>query len=64
MKKLRKANRIAMTKINLNKLTRPQLIALGKQKTDIPYQELLFSSKDLLVTRLAEVKNVLAPEEA
>lgn len=45
-------------KTKLRECTRPQLIALGVQKTEIPYLELLSMDKDTLVNRLSEVKNI------
>ena len=43
-------------------LTKQQLVALGKQKTDAPYQELLAASTDELVEFLLTVDGVLKPE--
>lgn len=64
MKKLSEANKIAMTKINLDNLTLAQLIALGRQKTDIPYSELVSMSREKLLTYLSEVERVLTPVQA
>jgi hypothetical protein len=58
---LRKANQIAMSKVNLDKLTHQQLIALGKQKTDIPYRELVKIEREKLVAQLSKVKGVMTP---
>lgn len=45
-------------------LERRQLVALGKQKTNVPYRELLNTPKDQLVELLVPVKGVLKPEAA
>lgn len=46
----------------LQALTRPQLVALAKQKTDVNYQILLHSPVDDLVELLLPVSEVLEPE--
>lgn len=49
-------------KTQLRALTRAQLVALGKQKTDAPYSDLLAADKDELVDFLLTVDGVLKPE--
>ena len=47
----------------LDALEHRQLVALGKQKTDVSYQTLLKTSKEDLVDVLITVDGVLKPEE-
>jgi hypothetical protein len=47
--------------VNLDKLTHQQLIALGKQKTDIPYRELVKTEREKLVAQLSKVKGIMTP---
>lgn len=51
-------------KAQLVRLDREQLVALGKQKTDTPYRELLAKSNGELIELLAGVENVLVPVQA
>jgi len=48
----------------LETLTRQQLIALAKQKTEMPYADILRLDSESLATVLSDVPNVLAPEKA
>ena len=45
----------------LLELSRPQLVALAKQRTKLPYQELLGLGNESLATVLSEVPGVLVP---
>jgi hypothetical protein len=45
-------------------LSRAQLVALGKQKTDVPYQTLLSMDVETLADTLIVVDGVLKPEAA
>lgn len=47
----------------LNALEHQQLVALGSQKTNVPFQTLLKTSKEDLVEILITVDGVLKPEE-
>ena len=47
---------------SLSALSRPQLIALAKQKTDVNYQILLHSPVADLIELLLPVSEVLEPE--
>ena len=49
---------------HLKSHTRAQLVALGRQKSEVPYQELLGMTKDALVEVLVQIKGVLKPEAA
>lgn len=51
-------------KAQLVVLDRAQLVALGKQKTETPYRELLAKSNGELIELLAGVENVLVPVQA
>jgi hypothetical protein len=49
--------------VKLKDLTRQQLLALGKQKTDIDFRLLVTYNKEELAELLSTVPNVLTPEE-
>lgn len=49
--------------MKLKDLTRQQLLALGKQKTDIDFRLLVTYNKEELAELLSTVPNVLTPEE-
>ena len=64
VKALAEANRVAMLKIELSKLSFPQLIALCVQKQALPYEIAVTRSKKSLVEALAPVEGILTPETA
>jgi hypothetical protein len=49
--------------MKLKDLTRQQLLALGKQKTEVDFRLLLTYNRDELAEILSTVPNVLTPEE-
>lgn len=51
-------------KDQLKALTRAQLVALGKQKTETPYSDLLDADKETLVDYLLTVDGILKPVAA
>jgi hypothetical protein len=48
----------------LRELSRAQLVALGRQRTMIPFPTLLEMSNDALVERLVQVEDALVPRAA
>lgn len=48
----------------LEELTRPQLVALATQKTELPFKDICGMSVEALVNTLIDVKSVLKPEAA
>lgn len=48
----------------LEALTRPQLVALATQKTEMPFKAICGMSVEALVNTLIDVKSVLKPEAA
>lgn len=51
-------------KTRLRELTRPQLIALATQKTDLGYQDILKFSNKALIEILLNIDDVLDPVPA
>ena len=48
----------------LKELTRPQLVALAAQRTNLTYRNILAMDDHKLVAKLATVENVLVPVNA
>jgi hypothetical protein len=51
-------------RIQLERLTRPQLVALVTQRDAMPYQTALASTQEALVDALLEIEGVLVPVKA